>query len=106
MLQCRRSPGEQPGGRSSVSHPNPEGTRMNRRTFLAGGVVLAALAVGQSLGIAQESAAGKKAVVSDRVVAGGPKDFMEVRHLILRGTNEEIGQALATIGKERYQLRP
>jgi hypothetical protein len=79
---------------------------MNRRSFLAGGMVLAALAVGPSLGIAQESAAGKKAVVSDRVVAGGPKDFMEVRHLVLRGTNEEIGQALATIGKERYKLQP
>ena len=32
-----------------------------------------------------------------RVIAGGPEDFMEVRHLVLTGTNEEIGRALATV---------
>jgi len=47
-----------------------------------------------------------KAIQQDRVIAGGPKDFMEVRHLALKGSNEEIGQALATIAKERYRLRP
>ncbi len=47
-----------------------------------------------------------KAIQQDRVIAGGPKDFMEVRHLVLKGSNEEIGQALATIAKERYRLRP
>jgi hypothetical protein len=47
-----------------------------------------------------------KAIQQDRVIAGGPKDFMEVRHLALKGSNEEIGQALAIIAKERYRLRP
>jgi len=38
----------------------------------------------------------------ERVIAGSPSDSMEVRHLVLRGTNEEIGRALAEIGMERY----
>ncbi|HZN41784.1 MAG TPA: C45 family autoproteolytic acyltransferase/hydrolase [Planctomycetota bacterium] len=41
----------------------------------------------------------------DRVVAGGPNDSLEVRHLVLRGTNEQIGRALAEIGKQRYGVR-
>jgi len=45
----------------------------------------------------------QEAVVrQDKVIAGGPKDALEVRHLVLRGTNEEIGKALATIAKERF----
>src|SRR5262245_34150923 len=54
----------------------------------------------------QDPGDGKKAIRQDRVIAGGPKDFMEVRHLVLRGTNEEIGRALATIAKECYDLKP
>lgn len=55
---------------------------------------------------AQDRGDGTKAIRQDRVIAGGPKDFLEVRHLVLRGTNEEIGRALATIAKERYDLKP
>jgi hypothetical protein len=46
------------------------------------------------------------AVRQDKVVAGGPKDALEVRHLVLRGTNEQIGKALATIAKERFEVAP
>src|SRR4051812_14570794 len=42
----------------------------------------------------------------ERVIAGGPKDFLEARHLVLRGTNEEIGRALANIARERYGAKP
>src|SRR5262245_22259899 len=55
---------------------------------------------------AQDSPSNKKSILLDRVVAGSPTEFMEVRHLILKGTNEEIGRALATIGRERFQLKP
>jgi hypothetical protein len=41
-----------------------------------------------------------------RVVAGSPRDFMEVRHVVLRGTNEEIGRALATLARERHGVGP
>ena len=41
----------------------------------------------------------------ERVIAGSPSDSMEVRHLVLRGTNEEIGRALADIARERYGAR-
>jgi len=47
-----------------------------------------------------------KIVQKDQVVAGGPKDSMEVRHLVLKGSNEEIGRALTTIARERYQTMP
>ncbi|HJQ99912.1 MAG TPA: C45 family autoproteolytic acyltransferase/hydrolase [Candidatus Polarisedimenticolaceae bacterium] len=51
------------------------------------------------------SAAQTSVVQEDRVIAGSPKDSLEVRHLVLRGTNEQIGRALAEIGKERYGVR-
>ena len=41
-------------------------------------------------------------VLKDQVVAGSAKDSMEVRHLVLKGNNEAIGGALATLAKERY----
>lgn len=40
---------------------------------------------------------------SEKVVAGGPGDFMEVRHLVLRGSNFDIGRKLAEIARERHQ---
>ena len=46
------------------------------------------------------------AIRQDRVIAGGPEDFMEVRHLVLTGTNEEIGRALATLAIDRFGLEP
>src|SRR5207249_735661 len=48
----------------------------------------------------------KTAIVQDKVVAGSPKDFMEVRHLVLKGSNEEIGRALASLAKERFGVGP
>src|SRR5262245_19844172 len=52
------------------------------------------------------SAAPEGVIQEDRVIAGGPNDSLEVRHLVLRGTNEQIGRALAEIAKERYGARP
>ena len=42
----------------------------------------------------------------ERVIAGSPADSLEVRHLVLTGTNEEIGRALAEIARDRYDTRP
>src|SRR5262245_24797585 len=41
-------------------------------------------------------------VKEDNVIAGGPKQSLEVRHLVLRGSNEQIGRALAELAKERF----
>ena len=41
----------------------------------------------------------------ETVIAGSPADSMEVRHLVLTGTNEEIGRALAELAQERYDTR-
>jgi hypothetical protein len=64
------------------------------------------LAAGSTRSPAQNASDGKRAVLADRAIAGGPEDFMEVRHLVLRGTNEEIGRALAAIARERFRVKP
>jgi penicillin V acylase-like amidase (Ntn superfamily) len=69
--------------------------------FLALGLIAASIP-----GRADDAASAKKAIQQDRVVAGSSKDFLEVRHLVLKGSNEAIGQALATLARERYQLKP
>jgi hypothetical protein len=47
----------------------------------------------------------KGVIQRERVIAGSTKDSMEVRHLVLRGTNEEIGRTLAQLAQERYQVK-
>lgn len=37
----------------------------------------------------------------ERVVAGGPDAFMEVRHLVLRGSQRDIGRKLAEVARDR-----
>jgi len=64
-------------------------------------LLLSILAVTGCLSVAESNSV----VQEDRVVAGGPADSLEVRHLVLRGTNEQIGRALAEIAKERYAVR-
>lgn len=55
-------------------------------------------------GVVPDSSASE-VIQQDRIIAGGPDDALEVRHLVLRGTNEQIGRALAEIAKERYGVR-
>lgn len=50
-------------------------------------------------------AASNPLVERERVIAGGPTDSMEVRYLMLKGTNEAIGRRLAEIGRDRYQAK-
>ena len=52
------------------------------------------------------SSAGSDSIIQqDRVIAGGPNNSLEVRHLVLRGTNEQIGRTLAEIAMKRYGAR-
>ncbi len=43
---------------------------------------------------------------SERVVAGGPNDYMTVRHLRLRGSQRDIGRKLAQIAETRHGVTP
>lgn len=70
----------------------------SRKSTALGLVVLLAV-----LGGAGPASALEK---EERVIAGSPQDSLEVRHLVLRGTNVEIGRALAEIAAERYGARP
>lgn len=72
------------------------------------GIVLSTFALLLPLVIApaaapQERPSAKPFHQEEQVIAGSPKDSMEVRHLVLTGTNEEIGRALAELGRERYK---
>jgi hypothetical protein len=81
---------------------------MTRQVFFGGGFLLAlGLITVPGVTPAQPAAtAAKGALQQDKIVAGSDKDFMEVRHVVLKGTNEEIGRSLATLAKERFEYRP
>jgi len=44
--------------------------------------------------------------VSEEIVAGGPENYMEVRHLILSGSQSGIGAILAQIAHQRHGVKP
>ncbi len=44
-------------------------------------------------------------VKDDIILEKGPNDYMEVRHIVVRGTNEEIGRALGDIAQKEYGAR-
>ena len=78
---------------------------IERRLAMGTGLVLAVglITLGHTAR-AQEKQPRRDVVEQERVIAGGPKDSLEVRHLILRGSNEAIGKKLAELAKQRYQV--
>jgi len=80
---------------------------MRKTAAALGGMFLLLVIVGMAGGGPRpEPAASGDALIRDEVVAGGPRDFLEVRHLVLKGSNREIGRALAAIARKRHQLKP
>lgn len=75
-----------------------------RLSFGLSACVLTAVVFGAPWRAAAEEAKGPRDGLSftERKVAGGPDDFMEVRHLVLRGSNVEIGRRLAELARERH----
>jgi len=43
---------------------------------------------------------------SEEVIAGGPDDYLEARHVVLRGTNREIGRAIGSIARSVFDTKP
>ena len=43
---------------------------------------------------------------SEEIIAGGADDYLEARHVILKGTNREIGRAIGDIGRSVFDSRP
>jgi len=60
-------------------------------------IIALALALTVSISVAKSN----KVVQEDRIIAGGPDKSLEVRHVVLRGSNEQIGRALTEIARER-----
>ncbi len=42
----------------------------------------------------------------ETVIAGGPNDYLEARHVALRGTNREIGRAIGEIARTEFDVQP
>lgn len=66
-------------------------------------MALAALTAG---GIAGGRSDDGSVLREDRVIAGSEQDFMIVRHVVLKGTNQAIGKALGDIARERHAAAP
>ncbi|HEV3116331.1 MAG TPA: C45 family autoproteolytic acyltransferase/hydrolase, partial [Gemmataceae bacterium] len=76
-------------------------TSHRRRSFL---LAIVLIAIG-SQGRADEQKPAS-ALAQDRVIAGSPSDYMEARYIVLRGSNEEIGRALAFLARKHHGLAP
>jgi hypothetical protein len=59
-----------------------------------------------AVAIAAEKPGADSALRQDRLIAGSEQDFMIVRHLVLKGSNEAIGRALADVARERHATAP
>jgi hypothetical protein len=77
----------------------------NSVTIIGGLVPLLAILGMAGCETGREPASPKDALIQDKVIAGGPKDFMEVRHLVLKGSNREIGRALTAVARKRHQVK-
>ncbi|MCP4205360.1 MAG: linear amide C-N hydrolase [bacterium] len=44
--------------------------------------------------------------VQEMVIAGGPDDYLEARHVVLRGTNRDIGRAIGNIARSAFDSQP
>lgn len=40
------------------------------------------------------------------IIAGGAGDYLEARYVFVRGTNREIGRAVAEIAQREFDSRP
>src|SRR5262245_12256116 len=87
------------------------GSLRGRRTMLSYRRIISlvlTLLIGASVAWtkAQDHSTAKPVIQQDRVIAGSPNDSLEVRHLVLQGSNEAIGRTLAQLAMERYRVRP
>src|SRR5262249_55252545 len=77
---------------------------MKTLTFAFGVVLLVCLLIFPFIQASPQ--AKPSAIVAEEVIAGGPLDFLEARHVVLRGSHAEIGKAIGLIAKERLNLKP
>lgn len=73
--------------------------------ILASVAAVSFVATSHSVADETQKVSNRQLLFSERVAAGGPNDFMTVRHLKLRGSNRAIGRKLAEIAQTRHGLR-
>jgi Acyl-coenzyme A:6-aminopenicillanic acid acyl-transferase len=68
--------------------------------------MLARIELGIAIAIALLAASSASALeIQERIVAGDVESPVAVRHLVLRGSNAEIGAHLATLARDRHQVK-
>jgi hypothetical protein len=68
--------------------------KLSRRFVASAFVTVALLLIPMAL-----PATAKDLEFTEKVIAGGPDKFVEVRHVVLKGSNFEIGKKLGEIAK-------
>jgi predicted choloylglycine hydrolase len=63
-------------------------------------VVFTIVVMGFLLSVMASTSAAQELEYKETVIAGGPDKFAEVRHIVLRGSNFEIGKKIAEIAKK------
>jgi predicted choloylglycine hydrolase len=93
-----------PGKRSMSPLGHPLFRRLRAAIFLS----ISTMVLISLVPVASSSGVGEPADVSyeERVVAGGPDQFMMVRHVVLEGSNYAIGKKLGEILLERGESGP
>src|SRR5215471_1513439 len=79
---------------------------MRKTVAIVGGFLILVLSGMAGAWTSQEPSSEKNGLLRNQVIAGGSRDFMEVRHLVLKGSNREIGRALAAVASEQHHVKP
>jgi Acyl-coenzyme A:6-aminopenicillanic acid acyl-transferase len=79
-----------------------EMNNLNRWIGIAAMMLVGVLAL---KGEIQAQTKAVSALKTDTLIAGGKNDFLEARHIVLEGSNEAIGKALAEIARDRHGAR-
>src|SRR5262249_19546796 len=78
---------------------------MRKTVAIVGGFLILVLSGMAGAWPSQEPSSQKNGLLRNEVIAGGPRDFMEVRRLVLKGSNREIGRALAAVASEQHHVK-
>ena len=73
------------------------------RAMVIGFILIIIISVlGLGIFLQAQSPRNPVVVTNEVILPKGSGDYMEVRHIVLRGTNEEIGRALGDIGQNNF----
>ena len=85
------------------SRPKMGDRNMKKKIIFLLGIILFTMA---AAGILPAASDPDPVIVENKVILHhGPEDYMEVRHILLKGSNEQIGKALADIAQKEFKTK-